>query len=109
MEEERAGLGREDRERWTSLLDRQTRELDDFDVGSTAMGLSAAEVAQASHDPGGAGAGTPSRAPSLASVAPGPPPGLGGAGDDERMSTQGSTLSLSASSSTHSFTSQTPL
>ena len=82
MEEERAALSKEDSDRWRSLLERQQRELQAFDVDTTAMGLNAAEVAAASQDP--------SR-------------------DDDQLSTQGSTLSLSASSSTNSFTSQTPL
>ncbi|KAK7087376.1 serine/threonine-protein kinase TAO1-like isoform X3 [Littorina saxatilis] len=83
MEEERAALNKEERERWHILVDRQQRELENFDVETTAMGLNAAEVAAASQEP---------QRP-----------------DDDRMSTQGSTLSLSASSSTNSFTSQTPL
>lgn len=82
MEEERTALSKEDSERWRLLLDRQQRDLQNFDVETTAMGLNAAEVVAASQEP--------SR-------------------DDEQLSTQGSTLSLSASSSTNSFTSQTPL
>ena len=82
MEEERAALSKEDSERWRALLDRQQAELQSFDAETTAMGLNAAEVAAASQDP--------SR-------------------DDDHLSTRGSTLSLSASSSTNSFTSQTPL
>jgi hypothetical protein len=80
MEEERASLSKEDSDRWRGLLSRQRGELEAFDVETTAMGLSASDVAAASQDP-----------------------------DSDALSVQGSTLSLSASSSTYSFTSQTPL
>jgi hypothetical protein len=80
MEEERTSLSKEESDRWKSLLSRQQGELQAFDVETTAIGLSAAEVAAASQDP-----------------------------DADQLSTQVSTLSLSASSSSNSFTSQTPL
>ncbi|KAK7477446.1 hypothetical protein BaRGS_00031348 [Batillaria attramentaria] len=82
MEEERNALAKEETERWRALQERQRMELENFDVETTAMGLNAAEVAAASLDP---------------------------SPEDDQLSTQGSTLSLSASSSTNSFTSQTPL
>lgn len=82
MDEERGSLGKEDSERWKSLQERQRTDLESFDVETTALGLNAAEVTAASQDP---------------------------LPEDDQLSTQGSTLSLSASSSTNSFTSQTPL
>lgn len=82
MDEERAALNKEETERWRSLQERQRMELEKFDIDTTAMGLNAAEVAAASQHP---------------------------SPDEDHLSTMGSTLSLSASSSTNSFTSHTPL
>ncbi|XP_076434862.1 serine/threonine-protein kinase TAO3-like isoform X1 [Babylonia areolata] len=82
MEEERAALGKEETDRWRTLSERQAMEVENFDVETTAMGLNANEVAAASQDP---------------------------SQDDDQLSTRGSTLSLSASSSSNSFSSQTPL
>ncbi|PVD33088.1 hypothetical protein C0Q70_08537 [Pomacea canaliculata] len=82
MDDERSNLTREERDRWRSLQERQRQELESFDIETTAMGLNAADVAAASQEV---------------------------AVDEDQLSTQGSTLSLSASSSTNSFTSHTPL
>ena len=102
MEEERAALTKEDSERRQALALRQKEQLEAFDVETTAMGLSASEVAAASVEPGGGGdRGGGGAAENRLSMLP--------PGDLDRMSTQGSTLSLSASSSTNSFSSQTPL
>lgn len=82
MEEERAALNHEETDRWKTLQERQHQDLEDFDVETTAMGMNAAEVVAASQEP---------------------------MQDDDQLSVKGSTLSLSASSSTNSFSSHTPL
>ncbi|XP_076452908.1 serine/threonine-protein kinase TAO3-like isoform X2 [Babylonia areolata] len=82
MEEERAALRKEEAEKWRVLRERQQRELEKFDGETKALGLNAAEVVAASQDP--------------QSI-------------DDQLSVRGSSLSLSASSSTNSFTAQTPL
>jgi uncharacterized protein YprB with RNaseH-like and TPR domain len=80
MEEERVTFDREEQEKRFHLQDRQSKELKSFDIETTAMGLKAVEVAQAS----------------LEQV-------------DDDISIRGSMLSLSGSSSSNSFTSHTPL
>ncbi|KAK3758245.1 hypothetical protein RRG08_061091 [Elysia crispata] len=81
MEEERLGFDKEEQEKRKQLQLRQDSELDAFDIDTTAAGLKSVEVAQASTQQ------------SL----------------DDEISIRGSTLSLSGSSSSNSFTSHTPL
>lgn len=81
MEEERLAFDKEEQEKRNQLQSRQARELDAFDIDTTAAGLKSVEVAQASTEQ------------SL----------------DDEISIRGSTLSLSGSSSSNSFTSHTPL
>ncbi|CAG5128414.1 unnamed protein product [Candidula unifasciata] len=80
MEEERVNFDREIQEKRSQLQEKQAKELEAFDIETTAMGLKAIEVAQAS----------------LEQV-------------DDDISIRGSMLSLSGSSSSNSFTSHTPL
>ncbi|GFO29630.1 serine/threonine-protein kinase tao1 [Plakobranchus ocellatus] len=81
MDEERVAFDREEQEKRQQLESRQVRELDAFDIDTTAAGLKSVEVAQASTEQ------------TL----------------DDDISIRGSTLSLSGSSSSNSFTSHTPL
>ncbi|XP_035828594.1 serine/threonine-protein kinase TAO1 isoform X2 [Aplysia californica] len=80
MENQRMTFDKEESEKRSHLQERQSREMETFDIETTAMGLKAAEVGQAS---------------------------LELAEDD--ISIRGSMLSLSGSSSTNSFTSHAPL
>lgn len=80
MEEERVNFDKEVQEKRGQLQEKQAKELEAFDIETTAMGLKAIEVAQAS----------------LEQV-------------DDDISIRGSMLSLSGSSSSNSFTSHTPL
>ncbi|KAL8562589.1 hypothetical protein ACOMHN_045853 [Nucella lapillus] len=82
MEEERAALRQEEADRWRVVQERQGRDQARFDRDTRAMMLNAAEVLAASQDP-----------PAM----------------DDHLAARCSSLSLSASSSTNSFTSQTPL
>ncbi|KAK6192373.1 hypothetical protein SNE40_003849 [Patella caerulea] len=81
MDDERMIFEKEEKERIRHQLQKQERELHDFDVETVAKGLNALEVADAS----------------LRDF------------DNDTNSVRGSMLSLSGSSSTSSFSSQTPL
>ncbi|XP_055957551.1 serine/threonine-protein kinase TAO1-B isoform X3 [Patella vulgata] len=81
MDDERMIFEKEEKERLRHQLQKQERELHDFDVETAAKGLNALEVADAS----------------LREF------------DNDTNSVRGSMLSLSGSSSTSSFSSQTPL
>ncbi|XP_046574136.1 LOW QUALITY PROTEIN: serine/threonine-protein kinase TAO3-like [Haliotis rubra] len=78
MDEERVTLHKEEGDKKSQLHEKQTREVEEFDIETTSLGLNAMEIAEASHDP------------------------------DDDMSYRGSMLSLSGSSSSSSFSSQVP-
>ncbi len=79
MDEERVSLHKEEGEKKRNLHEKETTEIDDYDIETTSLGLNAMEIAEASRDP-----------------------------DDDMMSYRGSMLSLSGSSSSSSFSSQMP-
>ncbi|XP_067686151.1 serine/threonine-protein kinase TAO1-like isoform X2 [Haliotis asinina] len=78
MDEERVTLHKEEGDKKRQLHEKQTREVEEFDIETTSLGLNAMEIAEASHVP------------------------------DDDMSYRGSMLSLSGSSSSSSFSSQVP-
>ena len=80
MENQRVQFDKEESDKRSYLEAKQAKELDMFDIDTTAMGLKVQEVGQASLE-------TP----------------------DDDISIRGSMLSLSGSSSSNSFSSHTPL
>ncbi|XP_071094275.1 serine/threonine-protein kinase TAO3-like isoform X1 [Haliotis cracherodii] len=78
MDEERVTLHKEEGDKKRQLHEKQTREVEEFDIETTSLGLNAMEIAEASNIP------------------------------DDDMSYRGSMLSLSGSSSSSSFSSQVP-
>lgn len=71
-------LHKEEGDKKRQLHEKQTREVEEFDIETTSLGLNAMEIAEASNIP------------------------------DDDMSYRGSMLSLSGSSSSSSFSSQVP-
>lgn len=86
MENERAQFQDERNERRRLLLERQSREIEDFDMESTQMGFNALAIADASTEPYGSAFLD------------------GGGGDGDAASVSGSLLSLAHSNSATSFT-----
>ncbi len=76
MEEETAKFQQERAERNHQLLERQSREVEDFDLQTTTMGLDAVQIAEATQD---------------------------SYNDDDLDSIRGSVLSLTPSTSSNSF------
>ena len=95
MENERAQFQDERNERRRLLLERQAREIEEFDLESTAMGFNALVIADASAEPYG----------STFFDGVGGGGGVGGGADGDAASVSGgSLLSLAHSNSATSFT-----
>ncbi len=92
MENERAQFQDERNERRRLLLERQAREIEEFDLESTAMGFNALVIADASAEPYGS------------TFFDGVGGGGGGADGDAASVSGGSLLSLAHSNSATSFT-----